>query len=197
MASIAVIAEPLGTPAALAAIDRLRRRFDPRHGVVPAHVTLVFPVAADPDAAARALAAVAASGAVAGRLGRAETIRTGRRSWYVVLPVTTGAGRVARLHHRLSQGPFAGNRRGTAPYRPHLTVAAALDAAQARRARRLALPLAGIRLMLPDLALVAWDGRRLEERARRRLGPGAAAERVATTRPFVRPSTARCAARSG
>src|SRR5690606_19205934 len=96
-------------------IDRLRRRFDPRHGAVPAHVTLVFPTrAAEAPARARLAAALRlVPGAIRGTLAHAQTIRTpGPRGWYVVRRVGAGGPALARLHAGLSQGPFRGNRRG-------------------------------------------------------------------------------------
>ncbi|WP_374449409.1 2'-5' RNA ligase family protein [Stella sp.] len=183
-ALLAVIARPAGRPADLGAIDRLRRRFDPRHGRVPAHVTLVFPIAADARAARRHLAAVAVHGSIAIRLGRPEPIRTGRRGWYVVLPVAAaGAAAVARLHHALARGPFAGNRRGSGPYRAHLTVAAGLDAPTARRVRRRARRLAHRRLALRELELVAWDGSRLTVVGRRDLSRGGTPAAASRARP--------------
>lgn len=179
---LAVIARPRGRRADLTAIDRLRRRFDPRYGTVPAHVTLVFPNAADPAAGQRRMLAAGGSG-IAATFGRPETIRTGRRGWYVVLPLTAGAGAVARLHHALSRPPFADNRHGPRPYRPHVTVAAGLDVTGARRARQLAHPLAGRRLHLTELELVAWDGRRLETLARRPLSRGGTPAAASRARP--------------
>ncbi|BBK40784.1 hypothetical protein STVA_08040 [Allostella vacuolata] len=171
---LAVIALPALAAGDRRRIDRLRRRFDPRHAAVPAHVTLAFPKAAVDRAAARqrvARAAAATPGIVRGRLGRAETIRTpGPRGWFVVLPVTAGAPALARLHHRLSRPPLDGNRRGAGPYRPHLTVAARLDRAAAGRVRRMAQGWPAIPLSVGAIRLAAWDGRTLETVDGRRLG---------------------------
>ncbi|BBK35803.1 hypothetical protein STAQ_08810 [Allostella sp. ATCC 35155] len=169
---LAVLARPHGRADALRAIDRVRRRFDPRHGAVPAHVTLVFPTAAPRADARRHVLGAVLGGAVRCRLGAAELLRTGPRGWYVLLPVDQGAAAVARLHHALSRPPLAGNRLGTAPFRPHLTVAAGLDLASARRVRRLARPSRGAVLTLTEIELVAWDGRRLRHLAQRALGRG-------------------------
>jgi len=178
---LAVLVRPHGCAGALRTIERLRRRFDPRHGVVPAHITLVFPTAAPRVDAGQRLLGAALGGAVRGRLGAAALLRTGPRGWYVLLPVAQGAAAVARLHHALSHPPFAGNRLGTAPFRPHITIAAGLDRETAHRARRWAQPLRGAVLSLTAIELVAWDGRRLVAVARRALsrdGRPAAASRA-------------------
>lgn len=166
---LAVLARPHGRADALRAIDRLRRRFDPRHGAVPAHVTLIFPTAAARADAGRRLLRAALGGAVRCRLGAPELLCTGPRGWYVLLPVAQGAAAVARLHHVLSRPPFDSNRLGTAPFRPHMTIGAGLDRETAHRARRSARPLRGAVLRLAEIELVAWDGRRLVTFARRAL----------------------------
>ncbi len=172
-AVLAVIAEPDLAPPDRARIDRLRRRFDPRYRTLPTHLTLVFPQAGLSVADARRMLRSVlgrAPGTVQGRLAGAETIRTpGPHGWFVVLPVASGAAALARLHARLSQGPFHGNRRGPTPYRPHVTVAAGLTAAAAQRARRLAAG-PGMPFRIRSAALVRWDGARLETLARCRLG---------------------------
>jgi hypothetical protein len=143
---------------------------------VPAHVTLVFPTAAAEDAARARLAAAVplVPGTIHGRLAGAETIRTpGPRGWHVVRRIAAGAPSLARLHARLSQPPFHGNRRGPGPYRPHLTVAAGLTAAAALRVRRLARGPA-LPFRVGCVSLVRWDGVRLETLARRRLGSSTA-----------------------
>ena len=185
--ALAVIADPEMAPAARTRVDRLRRRFDPRHRAVPPHLTLVFPKGgADRDEARRHLEATLrrVPGAIRARLSVAETIRTpGPRGWYVVLRVGSGGPALARLHARLSQGPFHGNRRGPAPYRPHLTVAAGLTAGAAWRVRRLASGPA-LPIRVHSAALVAWDGTRLETLLQCSFGAGGN-----LARPPLRPST--------
>ena len=169
---LAVIAEPDMRRPDRTWIDRLRRRFDPRHGAVPAHVTLVFPtIAAEAPARARLVAALRlVPGAIRGALAEAETIRTpGPRGWYVVRRVGTGGPALARLHARLSQGPFRGHRRGIGPYRPHLTVAAGLTARAALRVQRLADG-PPVPFHIRAASLVRWDGIRLTTLARRAPG---------------------------
>ncbi|BBK29958.1 hypothetical protein STHU_05920 [Allostella humosa] len=171
---LAVIGRPVVRGLAGRRIERLRARFDPRARIVPTHVTVAFPkagVAMDAGLARLRQAASATPGAIRGTLGHAHALRTpGPRGWYVLMPLAAGGRRLARLHHRLSRPPLDGNRRGTAPYHPHVTVAAGLDAAGARRVRRLAAGLAGTPLTIDALSLVAWDGRRLDVRATVRLG---------------------------
>ncbi|MCC7274543.1 MAG: 2'-5' RNA ligase family protein [Alphaproteobacteria bacterium] len=187
MPALAVIAEPLLSQAHARRIAAVRRRCDPRFATVPPHVTLVFPIAvADPAAARATVAGIAGcAGAVTARFAGATRLRTaGPRGWLVMLRVDGGAGALARLHHRLAIGPFRGNRRGTAPYRPHLTAAAGLTAPVATRlARRLgrwpAMP-----CRFAALGLVSWDGRRLERLATVRLG--AAAPHDPSLMPFSR-----------
>ncbi|SOD90359.1 2'-5' RNA ligase family protein [Caenispirillum bisanense] len=107
-----------------AAVEALRRRHDPLASYVPAHVTLVFPVAVDDESEVTG-AAEATAGATAPIDLRFTAIvpfadpLSG--DTYAFLEPEDGAA-VSALHARLHAGSLARFRRPDIPYRPHVTV---------------------------------------------------------------------------
>jgi 2'-5' RNA ligase len=144
----------------LGRIEAIRRRHDPRHAVIGAHVTLVFPFDA-PDAATAAdhLGAVAAEqGAIALRLSAYLAVRDADdRQSHVFLVPDHGRAEVEALHDALYSGPLAGQLRSDIPFIPHITVGVREHHHEAEDLVR-ELGQAGIAARLPALELVAFDG---------------------------------------
>lgn len=119
----------------LAAVEALRRRFDPLAQVIPAHITLVFPYV-DTLSATELQRHIRA--ALEGRAPfdvHVEAAET--ESEYLLLPVTIGRERLIDLHDRLYRGPLALHLARGHVYRPHVTVGRLHD--EAARASALAL----------------------------------------------------------
>ena len=144
----------------LARIETLRRRHDPQHGLIAAHVTLVFGFET-PDAATAAahLAAVAAcQGAIALRLSAWLAVRdAGDRQSHVFLVPDQGRAEVEALHDELYSGPLAGQLRGDIPFIPHVTVGAREHHDEAEDLAR-SLGQVGIAARLAALELIEFDG---------------------------------------
>jgi 2'-5' RNA ligase len=114
-------------------IDDLRRRFDPLYGIVPAHVTLVFPfdLPMDNESVINHLDAVFASHPpIEVTFGSCQVQQQG----YACLPVETGAGKLEQLYERANAGLLAPARlqqRFSGPFLPHLTIGQVNSAASA------------------------------------------------------------------
>ena len=122
-----LIVAPLeAAPADLRRIEAVRRRHDPAHGLIPAHVTLVFPFEGIGAEAVRPhVAAVAARhAAVALRLSAVIAMRDGAadRSQVLLVP-DHGRAEIEQLHDALYDGLLAPVLRTDIPYIPHVTVA--------------------------------------------------------------------------
>ena len=145
-------------------IEAIRLEQDPQHGLVEAHVTLVFGVrGAGPDAAAAHVAGVAAlTPAIAFRLNKAIAVREAARSLVFLIP-GEGADAMRGLHGALYAGPLAAELRTDIPFAPHVTVAALGDhaAAEALAAGIMAAGV-GIAGVLRQMILVAFDGGHLQ-----------------------------------
>ncbi|HEX5378176.1 MAG TPA: 2'-5' RNA ligase family protein, partial [Phenylobacterium sp.] len=148
----------------LARIEGLRRRHDPHHEAIGAHVTLVFPFDTPDAAAARDhLAAVAArQGAIALRLSAYLAVRDAddRRSHVFLVP-DQGRAEIEALHDELYSGPLAGQLRTDIPFIPHVTVAARDHHGEAEDLVR-ELGRVGIAGRLPSLELISFDGRTVQ-----------------------------------
>jgi 2'-5' RNA ligase len=156
-----LIVAPLeAAPADLRRIEMIRRRHDPQHALIPAHVTLVFPFEApDADAVARHMASVAAGqGAIAVRLSAFLAVRdaTAGRSHVFLVP-DQGRAEVEDLHDLLYSGPLAGALRSDIAFIPHVTVAARDHQDEAEDLAR-ELGRVGVAGRLSQLQLVAFDG---------------------------------------
>ena len=116
-------------PALLAAVEAFRAVHDPLAGVVPAHVTLVFPFASSLTA-----------------LQLLSHMRRQGRGWpalpvtlagcdafgleWVHLRVMRGHASLCELHDRLHRGALAPFRHRVLAYEPHLTIGRAADDAR-------------------------------------------------------------------
>lgn len=156
-----LIVAPLETsPIERGRIEAIRRRHDPHHGVIGAHVTLVFPFET-PDArtAAAHLAGIAArQGAIALRLSAYLAVRDfGDRQSQVFLVPDQGRAEVEDLHDAHYTGPLASRLRTDIPFIPHVTVAAREHHDEAEDLVR-ELGQVGIAARLSRLELIDFDG---------------------------------------
>jgi 2'-5' RNA ligase len=114
-------------------IDELRVRYDPLQGLIPPHITLVFPFAADvsSDELAHHLSETAARFAP---FAIALQGVTGAEGWYLFLNVKVGNDSIIALHDALYTGPLQGFLDRAHTYIPHLTVGRCEDDASWQRA---------------------------------------------------------------
>jgi 2'-5' RNA ligase len=162
MVSHAIVTFP-DTPG-IERIELLRRLFDPLAGIIPAHMTLVFPFESQlPAATLRA---------------HVERMSIGTRPFdielndvavvedeYVFLDVGSGREQLIELHDRLYSGPLARHLSETHVFRPHITLG------RLREPEALATALAKARELLPastavvrELTIVRLDGSAAAER---------------------------------
>lgn len=122
------------------AIQAVRRDYDPLAGLVPSHLTLVFPFASDLSADALAVHVQMAARGIGPFALRLDAV-TGSEDEYLFLNVKRGNDALIALHDRLYTGPLAPFFDPRYTYTPHLTVgriaepaafAAALADARAR-----------------------------------------------------------------
>jgi len=141
-------------------IEAIRRRHDPHHALIPAHVTLVFGFETpDAETAAAHLAGIAASqDSIALRLSSYVAVRDvrGDRSHVFLVP-DQGRAEIEDLHDRLYAGPLAGTLAPDIPFIPHVTVAARDHHDEAEDLAR-ELGQVGVRARLPTLELIAFEG---------------------------------------
>lgn len=156
-----LIIAPLEAPRLdLSRIEGVRRRYDPHHDLVAAHVTLVFPFETpDVDTAQMHMAAVAAGqGVISLKLSAYLAVRDAdnRRSHVFLVP-DQGRAEVEALHDALYSGPLAGQFRADIPFIPHVTVAARDHHDEAEDLVR-ELGRVGVAARLSVLELIAFDG---------------------------------------
>lgn len=154
-------------------IEAIRRRHDPHHGLIAAHVTLVFGFETpDAETAATHLAGIAAGqDAIALRLSTYIAVRDvrGDRSHVFLVP-DQGRAEIEDLHDRLYAGPLSAALAPDIPFIPHVTVAARDHHDEAEDLAR-ELGQVGVHARLAALELIAFDGqtvrglRRFELRA--------------------------------
>lgn len=159
--SLLIIAPLEAARGDLSRIEAIRRRHDPHHAIIPAHLTLVFGFdAPDAETAAAHVAAIAASqGAIALRLSAYLAVRdVSDHLSHVFLVPDQGRLEIEDLHDRLYSGPLAGQLRRDIPFIPHVTVAAREHHDEAEDLAR-ELGQVGIAARLPSLELVAFNGR--------------------------------------
>ena len=122
-----IVAPFEAAPIDQARIETLRRRHDPNHAMIPAHVTLVFPFKPDDPQAVRAhFAAIAQTQVrIRCRLAAYLAVRDHEdRASHVFMVPDTGRAEIEDLHDRLYDGPLAPALRLDIPYIPHVTIAA-------------------------------------------------------------------------
>lgn len=102
-------------------IERVRERYDPLHGLIPPHVTLIFPFEAEEQAltAAMARARVVLRNAMPFVL---ETAMVERRGEYLMLMIERGKAEIIRLHDELYAEAFAAWYAPEYAYEPHITL---------------------------------------------------------------------------
>ncbi len=157
-----LIVAPLeAAPADLRRLEAIRRRHDPQHGLIAAHVTLVFGFETpDAEAAAAHLAEIAAGqGAIALRLATFVAVPDAVGSHVFAVP-DQGRAEIEHLHDRLYAGPLAGQRRTDIAFIPHVTVAAREHQDEAEDLVR-ELGRIGLAGRLTRLDLIAFDGRQV------------------------------------
>ena len=170
----AVIAEPDLSGTDHGRIEAIRRESDPQHGIVPPHITLVFPLPSDtPARLAEHVGGVACRHASFGvRLRTALPVKDPLGPFtHVYLVPEEGFSAIVRLHDALYSGPLSSALRLDVPYIPHLTVAAFADAARAKdladRLNGAALDVAG---RITGVSVLRLAPGRAESMSRFRLG---------------------------
>ncbi len=116
-------------------IDAIRAENDPRHSIVPAHVTLVFPALFDNAARfADHIEGIARRHApIMFHLRTALAVKDPLGPFtHVYLVPEEGFSAIVRLHDAFYTGPLADFLRLDVPYIPHVTVAAFADPAGAK-----------------------------------------------------------------
>lgn len=106
-------------------IEAFRIQHDPHAELIPAHLTLMFPVTADFELLrSQAERCAAVHQAFDIRIGLANAFRDARNDWsYVFLLPSMGSGQIAALHDCLYGGEFCRDLQQDHPYQPHITVA--------------------------------------------------------------------------
>jgi 2'-5' RNA ligase len=145
----------------LAWIEDLRRIHDPHHGVVAAHVTLVFaftsPAPEEVIRHAREVGGRFAPFDFVLKSTQAVRDATGEGSHVFLVP-GPGAAEIVALHDALYGGPLAKQLRPDIPFVPHVTVG---HFQSHQDAAAVALELSGavdVRVSLDRLDVVAFDG---------------------------------------
>lgn len=134
--ALLALAYPELAPGDRAWIEAIRAAHDPRHAIVAAHITLVFPTTdLAPEAFVAAVARHASGGApipftLRCALPFGDT--TGAATDVFLVP-DEGLGALVRLHDRLYAGALAPALRLDIPFIPHLTVGRAADPREAKR----------------------------------------------------------------
>lgn len=159
--ALAIISQPILNVSDSRWLEDLRTRHDPLAGTVAAHFTLVFPFEGGSEAVAgdHAAAIAARTPAIDFRLTKVAAVRDSLapRSHVFLMPAP-GKAEIRRLHDDLYDGPLAPHLRADIPYRPHVTVAAVADHAEAETiASGIGAP--AIEGRLTALLLVGFDGR--------------------------------------
>jgi 2'-5' RNA ligase len=156
----------------LGRIEGVRRRHDPHHDTITAHMTLVFPFETPDAAVARAHMAAVASrqGPISLRLSAYLAVRdVGDQLSHVFLVPDQGRTDVETLHDALYSGPIAEQFRADIPFIPHVTVAARDHHDEAEDLVR-ELGQVGIAARLTALELIAFDGTKVTCLERAALG---------------------------
>ncbi|MEJ2245338.1 MAG: 2'-5' RNA ligase family protein [Acidobacteriota bacterium] len=122
---IAIVSYPRLNEIDRAWFETIRLRHDPQAELIPAHLTLLFPVIANIELLLSHAGHCAAVHHIFDiRMTRAQPYRDhmNSRSCVFILP-TTGSENITSLHDCLYSGEFRGDLRKDLPYQPHVTVA--------------------------------------------------------------------------
>ncbi len=111
-----------------AEIERLRQAHDPLAGVIPAHITLVFPFESELTVDALESHMRAATKGIR-RFPMELREVTGQEGEYLFLNVKRGNDALVALHDRLYTGPLAEHLSPAHTFVPHMTVGRLADAA--------------------------------------------------------------------
>jgi 2'-5' RNA ligase len=131
-----VVAFPHLAPKDLAVVEDVRRRFDPQHGRIAPHITLVFATERlDVPALSAHVGAVAIGHSSIECVFRATAVVSSAPGGasHVFLVSRDGYAEIERLHGSLYTGPLAPDLRRDIPFVPHITVAQAESEDSARR----------------------------------------------------------------
>jgi 2'-5' RNA ligase len=122
---IAVVTYPRLNEIDRAWIEAIRLQHDPQSELIPAHVTLMFPIITNIELLLTQADRCAAVHQVFDiRISRAQAYRDVMNGCsYVFIRPTMGSGQIAALHDCLYSGEFCGDLRHNLPYQPHITVA--------------------------------------------------------------------------
>jgi 2'-5' RNA ligase len=122
---IAVVSCPRLNEIDRAWLETIRLQHDPQAELIPAHLTLMFPVIANIELLLiQADRCAAAHQVVDIRITRAQAYRDAMNGWsYVFILPTMGSGQITALHDCLYSGEFCGDPRLDSQYQPHITVA--------------------------------------------------------------------------
>jgi len=123
--AIAVVSYPRLNEIDRTWLETIRLQHDPQAELIPAHLTLMFPVIANIELLLIQANRCAAAHQVFGiRITRAQAYRDAMNGWsYVFILPTMGSGQITALHDFLYSGEFCGDLRHDIPYQPHITVA--------------------------------------------------------------------------
>ena len=102
-------------------VASVRRRYDPLDGLLPAHVTLVFPFS-EPGVETTLERHVAEAIAEIEPFDVTLERPTSAPGNYIFMELSEGADRFALVHDRLYSGMLARHRSGSHTYRPHVTI---------------------------------------------------------------------------
>jgi 2'-5' RNA ligase len=136
-----VVAWPRFSAQDLALLEDVRARFDPQHGRIAPHLTLVFATERlDVPSLAAHVGAVTRGHSPFDCTFRAATVQRGAPgdATHVFLVPREGYAEIDRLHGALYTGPLAPDLRRDIPFIPHVTVA---QVASEERAREIAASL--------------------------------------------------------
>lgn len=159
--ALAIISQPKLNVSDGRWLEALRKRHDPLAGTVAAHFTLVFPFEGGGEGLAgdHAAAIAGRTPAIDFRLTKVAAVRDSLapRSHVFLLP-DPGEAAIRQLHDDLYDGPLAPHLRADILYRPHVTVAAVADHAEAETIAS-GIGALAIEGRLTALQLVGFDGR--------------------------------------
>jgi 2'-5' RNA ligase len=106
-------------------LETIRRQHDPQAELIPAHLTLMFPVSANIELLQTQADRCSAVHQVFDiRITRAQGYRDAMNGWsYIFILPTMGSGQITAINDCLYSGEFCGDLRHDLPYQPHITVA--------------------------------------------------------------------------
>jgi 2'-5' RNA ligase len=121
---IAIVSYPRLNQIDRAWIETIRLQHDPQAELIPAHLTLMFPVIADIELLRTQAARCAAVHQVFDiRITQAKAYRDAKNDWsYVFMLPSMGSEQITALHDCLYRGEFCGDLQHDLPYQPHITV---------------------------------------------------------------------------